>query len=107
MTIHQAKGLEFPVGVVGSLSKQMSTSERIGRDLGPFHRRPRFEPENRINLSDRVRLHYAAFSRPRKVLVFTAYQQPREHFASIRQGLPQSSYVRKDLLARSHSTTGG
>ena len=27
MTIHQAKGLEFPVVVVGSLDKQLSTTK--------------------------------------------------------------------------------
>ena len=35
MTIHQAKGLEFPVVVVGSLDKQLSTSKQIDRDLQP------------------------------------------------------------------------
>jgi DNA helicase-2/ATP-dependent DNA helicase PcrA len=33
MTIHQSKGLEFPVVVVGSLDKQLSASKNIGRDL--------------------------------------------------------------------------
>ena len=89
MTIHQAKGLEFPVVVVGSLSTQLSSPKRIDRDLGPFYDRPPFEPENRITLFDRMRLHYVAFSRPQKVLVLTAHQQPRDHFASIWQGLPQ------------------
>ena len=99
MTIHQAKGLEFPVVVVGSLSTQLSTSKQIDRDLGPFYHRSPFEPENRITLFDRMRLHYVAFSRPQKVLVLTAHQPPREHFASIWEGLPQWPYVRKDLLA--------
>ncbi len=36
MTIHQAKGLEFPVVVVGSLDKQLSTSKQIDRDLQPY-----------------------------------------------------------------------
>ena len=95
MTIHQAKGLEFPVVVVGSLSTRLANHKRIDRDLGP--RRPPFAPENRITL--RMRLHYVAFSRPQKVLVLTAQRQPRDHFASIWQGLPQWPYVRKELLA--------
>jgi len=99
MTIHQAKGLEFPVVVVGSLSTQLSSPKRIDRDLGPFYSRPSFEPESRITLFDRMRLHYVAFSRPQKVLVLTAHEQPKEHFASIWQGLPQWPYVRKELLA--------
>ena len=35
MTIHQAKGLEFPVVVVGSLSNQFASQKRIDRDLSP------------------------------------------------------------------------
>ncbi len=99
MTIHQAKGLEFPVVVVGSLSTQLSSPKRIDRDLGPCYHRPPFEPENRITLFDRMRLHYVAFSRPQKVLVLTAHEPPKDHFAPIWQGLPQWPYVQKELLA--------
>jgi DNA helicase-2/ATP-dependent DNA helicase PcrA len=99
MTIHQAKGLEFPVVVVGSLDKQLSTSKQIDRDLQPYYHRPPFEPESRITLFDRMRLHYVAFSRPEKLLVLTSHQRPRGHFAPIWQGLAQWPYVQKDLLA--------
>ncbi len=99
MTIHQAKGLEFPVVVVGSLSTQLSSPKQIDRDLGPFYHRPPFEPENRITLFDRMRLHYVAFSRPQKVLVLTAHESPKAHFTPIWQGLPQWPYVQKELLA--------
>ena len=83
MTMHQAKGLEFPVVVVGSLDKQLSTAKRLDRDLQPYYQRPPFEPESRVTLFDRMRLHYVAFSRPQKVLVLTSYTQPKEHFAPI------------------------
>jgi DNA helicase-2/ATP-dependent DNA helicase PcrA len=99
MTIHQAKGLEFPVVVVGSLSTQLSSPKQIDRDLAPFYHRPPFEPENRITLFDRMRLHYVAFSRPQKLLVLTAHEPPKDHFAPIWQGLPQWPYIQKDLLA--------
>jgi DNA helicase-2/ATP-dependent DNA helicase PcrA len=99
MTIHQAKGLEFPVVVVGSLTNQLASSKKIDRDLAPFYRRPPFEPENRITLFDRMRLHYVAFSRPQKVLVLTAHEPPKDHFNPIWQGLPQWPYVQTDLLA--------
>jgi DNA helicase-2/ATP-dependent DNA helicase PcrA len=104
MTIHQAKGLEFPVAVVGSLSTQLSSPKQIDRDLRAFYRRPPFEPENRITLFDRMRLHYVAFSRPQKVLVLTAHESPKAHFAPIWQGLPQWPYVEKDLLAAQRFT---
>ena len=99
MTIHQAKGLEFPVVLAGSLATQLSSPKQIDRDLGPFYHRPPFEPENRVTLFDRMRLHYVAFSRPQKVLVLTAHELPKDHFAPIWQGLPQWPYVQKDLLA--------
>lgn len=99
MTIHQAKGLEFPVIVVGSLATQLSSPKQIDRNLGGFYQRPPFEPENRITLFDRMRLHYVAFSRPQKVLVLTAHESPKDHFAPIWQGLPQWPYVQRDLLA--------
>jgi DNA helicase-2/ATP-dependent DNA helicase PcrA len=99
MTIHQAKGLEFPVVVVGSLSTQLSSPKQIDRDLSPFYHRPPFEPENRITLFDRMRLHYVAFSRPQKVLVLTSDEPPKDHFMPIWQGLAQWPYVQKELLA--------
>ena len=99
MTIHQAKGLEFPVVAVGSLSTQLSSAKQIDQSLGPYYQLPSFEPEHRITLFDRMRLHYVAFSRPQKVLVLTAHGQPKEHFSPIWQGLPQWPYVQKELLA--------
>lgn len=99
MTIHQAKGLEFPVVVVGSLDKQLSTSKQVDRDLAPYYRRSPFEPESRVTQFDRMRLHYVAFSRAAKLLVPTCASQPKAYFARIWQGLPQWPYVKKELLA--------
>lgn len=99
MTIHQAKGLEFPVVIVGSLSTQLSSAKQIDRDLGPFYHRPPFEPESRITLFDRMRLHYVAFSRPQQMLVLTAREAPKDYFAPIWQNLPQWPYVQKEQLA--------
>jgi DNA helicase-2/ATP-dependent DNA helicase PcrA len=98
MTIHQAKGLEFPVVAVGSLDKQLSTAKHVDKDLEPFYHRPPFEPWNRITLFDRMRLHYVAFSRAEKVLVLASANPPKDHFTAIWEGLRQWPYVQKDLL---------
>ena len=99
MTVHQAKGLEFSVVVVGSLDKQLSSGKAIDRDLHSYYHRPPFEPENRITHFDRMRLHYVAFSRAEKVLVLTSGSPPKEYFAPIWQGLPQWPYIQRKLLS--------
>ncbi|MEP2771670.1 MAG: ATP-dependent DNA helicase [Fulvivirga sp.] len=77
MTIHQSKGLEFPVTVVGSLNlvprKQHDEIEIIlQRD---FYDKPAFEPIDRTKYFDFYRLYYTAFSRPQNLLVLTAKEQ--------------------------------
>ena len=99
MTIHQSKGLEFPVIVVNSLANQMSTAKATDRVLGEYYHRPPFEPAGRITGFDRMRQHYVAFSRAEKILVLTTTERPKEHFATIWDGLPQWPYVEKELLS--------
>lgn len=93
MTIHQAKGLEFPVVAVGSLAAQTRTQKDVDRHLGDYYARPPFEPESRITGFDRMRLHYVAFSRAEKLLVLTSAAAPRPHFRPIWQGLAQWPHV--------------
>ena len=99
MTIHQAKGLEFPVVVVGSLSVQLSTQKQVDNDLSSHYRRPQFEPESRITAFDRMRQHYVAFSRAQNLLVLSASENPKPHFAPIWDGLPQWPYIEKEALS--------
>ncbi len=77
MTIHQAKGLEFPIIAVGGLHKVKSASDPAGRDLQSFYssQRQQFEPENRIALFDLMRLYYVAFSRAEQFLVLLVQSQ--------------------------------
>ncbi len=102
MTIHQAKGLKFPVVVVCSLCAQLSSPKQIDRELGPFYRRPTLDPESRITTFDRMRLHYVAFSPAQQVLVLTVPESPKDHFTPSWQGLPQLPYVQRDVLAAQH-----
>ena len=88
-TIHQAKGVEWDVVAVGSLSA-------AGRDLDPKGRRlARYLPSRRLRNGgqasehDRMRLHYVAFSRPRHLLVLTASQAPHRRFRPIWDHIPR------------------
>jgi len=99
MTIHQAKGLEFPVVVVGSLDYNQKTQKKVDRELSPYYQRDPFEPEDRITTFDRMRLFYVAFSRAEKVLVLTTSSTPKTHFSAIWDGLDQWPHVEEGLLA--------
>ena len=87
-TIHQAKGLEWPVVVVGSLDGAGGRDD-VGRQLNAHSPRPPFEPADRIPDFDRMRQHYVAFSRAQNLLVLTASGPPASHFAPIWGGLPR------------------
>ncbi|MGE5410471.1 MAG: ATP-dependent helicase [Clostridiales bacterium] len=72
LTIHQAKGLEFPVVVVGSVfrrEREAELNEKIIRDL--LHKTG--EPLDRISKFDNMRLFYVALSRAQNLLVLPQY----------------------------------
>ena len=98
MTIHQSKGLEFPVVVVGSLDKQFRTQKQVDRDLSGFYRRGVYEPEHKITEFDRTRHFYVAFSRAQKLLVLTTSSRPKDYFSPIWDGLYQWPYVKRETL---------
>ena len=81
MTIHQSKGLEFPVTVVGSLTK---TPRKSWTDLDAtleakyFHRQP-FEPLERTKFFDFWREYYVAFSWAQNLLVLTGAKPKGKH----------------------------
>lgn len=97
MTIHQAKGLEFPVVIVGRLDKPSSLSrdeyKNENKHLQDFYQRKPFEAEEKIATFDFRRLYYVAFSRAKHLLILTAKRQPHVEFATIWRTAPQSIYV--------------
>ena len=96
LTIHQAKGLEFPVVIVGSLH----TTPR--KQYGPldallearYLARPPFEPLAQTKFYDFRRLFYTAFSRAQNLLVLADIEQtgrqpiPSKYFAPYMEALP-------------------
>lgn len=77
LTIHQAKGMEFPVVITdmpqkGPFTKRPTFTDRIAEKF--YHRKP-FEPRELIPTFDFWRKYYTAFSRAQNLLALTA----REH----------------------------
>lgn len=76
MTIHQSKGLEFPVVMAGSLEavprKQYTELDEVLQEN--FFRKKPFEPLKRMKEFDFWRLFYTAFSRAQNLLVLTCQE---------------------------------
>ena len=98
MTIHQSKGLEFPVIVVGSLDRRFSVGKEVDRILSPFFHREEFEPISRVTAFDHARAFYVAFSRAQKLLILSTSSQPRPIFNCVWEGLDQWPHVKKQTL---------
>jgi DNA helicase-2/ATP-dependent DNA helicase PcrA len=76
MTIHQAKGLEFPVVIVSSLDKGPRTVVQIDKELEPFRPRKHTEPWEKMSAFDHSRLYYVAFSRAMDLLLLADDNTP-------------------------------
>lgn len=71
ITIHQAKGLEFPVVVLANPRKDPKT-QKIEEMVAPLLSRES-EPPDRIPLFDVMRMFYVALSRPKNLLVISHF----------------------------------
>ncbi|RAN39068.1 ATP-dependent DNA helicase [Hyphomonas sp. GM-8P] len=76
MTIHQSKGLEFPIVICGSLDAVPRRQHSVLDDLleDEFGDGEPFEPLDRIKTFDFWRLFYTAFSRAQNMLVLTCQE---------------------------------
>lgn len=97
LTIHQSKGLEFPVVVCGSLEavprKQYGELDVLLED-GGYLSKERFEPLDHIKNFDFWRLFYTAFSRAQNLLVLASQvkhgrgKSPSKYFERLFNELP-------------------
>lgn len=96
MTIHQSKGLEFPITCVASLADvPKNDQDAIDADIAEYYnKRAPYEPVERIKYFDFWRRYYTAFSRARNLLVLTGIdncsdrhlnerRSPSKYFSSI------------------------
>lgn len=79
LTIHQSKGMEFPIVLVDSLG---NIPRKAYKDLmteveEKYFHRPAFEPYDQIKYFDFWRLYYTAFSRAQNLLVLTCDENKR------------------------------
>ena len=73
LTIHQAKGLEFPVVVLGNLYKRNLGVGAVERLVRPFLQREPGEPLERMSEFDIMRMFYVALSRAKNLLVLARF----------------------------------
>lgn len=100
MTIHQSKGLEFPVVIVGSLDARARSDQEIDRALGAYYVRPEFEPADRIGEFDFLRRYYVAFSRAEHMLVLPAGNAPNPRIRKVWRELPDAADLDWTLFRR-------
>ena len=98
-TVHQAKGREWPVVIVGSLDFHASNVDPVGRSLARHCRRSDWEPARRIAAFDHMRQFYVAFSRPQDLLVLTASGPVHPRFDPIWEDAPRWTEMSPTPLA--------
>jgi DNA helicase-2/ATP-dependent DNA helicase PcrA len=79
LTIHQSKGMEFPIVVVDSLGNmpRKQSSDLMMLVEEKYFKRPAFEPYSQTKFFDFWRLYYTAFSRAQDLLVLTCNENKR------------------------------
>jgi len=103
LTVHQSKGMEFPIVMIGSLSSAARDNydDLIGEVEEHYFQRDPFEPRERIKYFDFWRLYYTAYSRAQNLLVLISPEtrgDPNKYFKN-------QFYALRDVYDKSNDFT--
>lgn len=94
ITIHQSKGLEFPIVVLGNLRKDNRGPNQLEQITRPLLERSLREPIDRMSEFDIMRMFYVALSRAKNLLILAHFKGSGQRINEPFQNLLDGEFAR-------------